>query len=267
MKKILLASFILTLSMSVTNLFAQACTPDPQYENEEAGVYPLPDTVGSVTSVLPTACVGLAYEALWTAVVPDSLTVELVPGSPTTLDLVSVTVTDITGLPPGADTWVCEPSADCVFPDQAVGCLAVVGTPTTAGDYFPIVVTDVNVGATLEVTFPGSIFPGQYKIIVQDAANCTIGVNDAFASKLELGQNIPNPFSNTTQISIDSKESGEFDFKVYSLIGEMVHAERVNLMTGENTVEFDASKLNSGVYFYAIGQGNSVITKRMVVSK
>ncbi len=261
MKKLLLAAFSLVFALSVTNINAQ-CTPDPIYDMAPAGVYPLPDTVGSPTSSLPTGYVGTPYTGVFTAVVPDSLTIELTPGSLTTLDLVSVTVTNITGLPPGADTYACD-VMDCIFPDQANGCLAITGTPTTVGTYFPIVEADVNVGATLQVTFPGALVDGEYKIFIEEEF---INTNN-IAEVVGLGQNVPNPFSTFTQIDVDSKEAGQYDFKVYSLIGEMVHAERVNLLTGNNTIQFDATNLNSGVYFYTVGQGNSVVTKRMVVSK
>lgn len=266
MKKILLASFILTLSLSVTNLFAQACTPDPIYVNEDAGVYPLPDSVGDPNSTLPTGCVNMPYESLFTAVVPATITTDL-GGGPVTVPLTSVTVLSVDNLPPGTN-YTCDPP-DCIFLDETVGCVAITGTPTTQGTYSLIVNTEVNIGPVIPISFPGTLVSGEYKIFIKEEGNadCFVGVNDAFTNNLELGQNIPNPFSSITKIDISSKESGEFDFKVYSLIGEMVHAERVNLTTGENTVEFDASKLNSGVYFYALGQGSSIVTKRMIVSK
>lgn len=101
-----------------------------------------------------------------------------------------------------------------------------------------------------------------------EEAECIIDdVDGSFQAVVGVQQNVPNPFSRMTSIAIDSKESGEFDFKVYSLLGELVHNEILILSTGQNIVEFDGADLNSGMYFYAIGHGNDVVTKRMIVSK
>lgn len=243
-----------------------------------AGVYPLPDAVGSPTSSLNAGCENVPYEQLFTAVVPDSLST-VFNGMPIDAALLSVAVNDITGLPAGI-TYACEPP-DCIFLQETTGCVLFSGTPTVAGDFLPVVETTVsaNIGIdlSLPVNFPAQpgdqveIFPGEYKIIVHPAgssdASCSVGINDALESVLGVQQNVPNPFSDVTNITIDSKESGAFDFKVYSLIGEMVHSEVLTLSAGENIVQFDGANLGSGMYFYAVGQGNAVVTKRMVVSK
>lgn len=277
MKKLLLAIFTLVLAVSF-NVQAQNCVPDPMLADSTAGVYPLPDPIGSPTSSLNAGCVGVGYTQLFTAVVPDTIETEF-NGSLVEGELISVTVTGITGLPDGI-TYACEPE-NCAFLQNTTGCVIFSGVPANAGDFEPIVQSSVvavlGTELTLPVNFPAqpgdliSIFPGQYKITVSpegssDAA-CSVSVNDAFEGTIGVQQNIPNPFSRLTSIAIDSKESGDFDFKVYSLIGELVHSEVLTLSTGQNIVEFDGADLTSGMYFYAIGQGNDVVTKRMVVSK
>lgn len=278
MKRLLLATFTLVFAISFTSLQAQNCAPDPMLADSTAGVYPLPDAVGSPTSSLNAGCENVPYEQLFTAVVPDSLST-VFNGMPIDAALLSVAVNDITGLPAGI-TYACEPP-DCIFLQETTGCVLFSGTPTVAGDFLPVVETTVsaNIGIdlSLPVNFPAQpgdqveIFPGEYKIIVHPAgssdASCSVGINDALESVLGVQQNVPNPFSDVTNITIDSKESGAFDFKVYSLIGEMVHSEVLTLSAGENIVQFDGANLGSGMYFYAVGQGNAVVTKRMVVSK
>jgi len=277
MKKLLLAIFTLVFAVSF-NVQAQNCEPDSDLANEGAGVYPLPDPIGSPTSSLNSGCIGLDYEQLFTAVVPDTLET-VFNGTDVVAELISVTVNDIVGLPDGI-TYACEPE-DCAFLQNSTGCVLFSGMPATAGDFEPIVQTTVvaviGTQLSLPVNFPAQdgdiieIFPGQYRITIfpegsSDPA-CSVGINDAFEGVLGVQQNIPNPFSRTTNIAIDSRESGEFDFKVYSMIGELVYSEVLTLTVGQNIVEFDATDLNSGMYFYAIGQGNDVVTKRMVVSK
>ena len=278
MKKPLLAIFTLVFAISFTNLQAQNCMPDEMFADSTAGVYPLPDPIGSPTSSLNPGCVNVPYEQLFTAVVPDSLST-VFNGAPIEAALLSVAVNDITGLPAGV-TYACEPP-DCVFLQETTGCVLFSGTPTEAGEFAPVVSTTVaaNIGVELSLpvnfpTQPGDpvpIFDGEYKVIIHAVgsgeAACLVGVNDALEDVLGVQQNVPNPFNGITNITIDSKESGAFDLKVYSLIGEMVHSEVLTLSAGENIVQFDGTNLDSGMYFYAIGQGNAVVTKRMVVSK
>jgi len=244
MKKLLLAIFTLVFAISL-NVQAQNCMPDPIFADSTAGVYPLPDPVGSPTSSLNPGCVNVEYEQLFTAVVPDSLST-VFNGVPVDAALLSVTVNDITGLPAGV-TYACEPE-DCAFLQNTTGCVLFSGIPEGAGTFEPIVATTViaSIGAelTLPVNFPAQpgdaieIFPGQYVITIfpegSSEAACSVSINDALEDVLGVQQNVPNPFSRITSITIDSKESGEFDFKVFSLIGEMVHNEVLTLSSGQN---------------------------------
>lgn len=278
MKRLLLTLLAVVFVYGATELQAQ-CTPDPDLAGADAGVYPLPDDIGSTTSVLDTGCIGLDYYQLFTAVVPETIEVELTPGNPLTAQLISVELTDIESLPPGVDSYVCDPP-DCKFLQNSTGCVAFTGTPTTAGTFFPVVKTkgtfDIGTGPiTLDVSFPSQageleIYPGEYKITVLDSnspdAACTVSTEDVIEDRLGVRQNIPNPFNTITNITVDSKESGLYEFKVFSLVGEMVHNETINFSSGENTIIFDGSLLNSGMYFYTVGQGSDVVTKRMVVN-
>jgi len=279
MKKLLLAIFTLVFAVSF-NVQAQNCEPDSDLANEGAGVYPLPDPIGSPTSSLNSGCIGLDYEQLFTAVVPDTLET-VFNGTDVVAELISVTVNDIVGLPDGI-TYACEPE-DCAFLQESIGCVLFSGTPTESGVFRPIVQTTVagsinGIETTILINFPAQegddfeIFMGEYKITVFEEGSgeavCIVdNVNDALEGVLGVQQNVPNPFSRMTNITIDSKASGEFDFKVYSVIGELVHSEVLTLSVGENIFEFDATDLNSGMYFYAVGQENDAVTKRMVISK
>lgn len=272
MKKLLLATLIFTLIGFAVQ--AQNCMPNPMLADTTAGVYPLPDSVGSPVSSLATGCVGSLYEQLFTAVVPDSISAPLA-GNIITVALVSVEVLDITGLPDGV-TYACEP-ADCIFTTTtSPGCVSFSGTPTAAGTFKPVVSTEVVTSLlTLPVNFPSQvgdaleIYPGEYVVNIletSDASCMTDNVNTV-NDILGVSQNVPNPFSGITNITVDSRASGQFDFKVYSLIGEMVHSESFNLSLGENILTFDGTRLESGMYFYSIGQGADVVTKRMVVGQ
>lgn len=83
-----------------------------------------------------------------------------------------------------------------------------------------------------------------------------------------LMQNYPNPFNPSTQINY-SLSSGSFvKLSVFDILGNEV-AELVNSYqnAGPYSVNFDASNLSSGIYFYKLQSGNISITKQMLLIK
>jgi len=99
--------------------------------------------------------------------------------------------------------------------------------------------------------------------------------------KFELSQNYPNPFNPTTKISysiptasvIVPPKAGERSvvnvvLTVYNTLGQKV-ATLVNKKQspGLYEVQFDASDLPSGIYFYTLRAGDFVATKKMILMK
>ncbi len=83
-----------------------------------------------------------------------------------------------------------------------------------------------------------------------------------------LYQNYPNPFNPTTNIRYSLPSNSYVTLKVYDAIG----AEVTTLVNGEKPagvyeVQFDASKLSSGIYFYELKANNRVITRKMILLK
>ena len=83
-----------------------------------------------------------------------------------------------------------------------------------------------------------------------------------------LEQNYPNPFNPSTNIKYNVPENGFVKLAVYNLVGEEVNV-LVNgqVNAGFYELEFDASKLPSGVYFYRLQAGSFVETKKMILLK
>ena len=86
--------------------------------------------------------------------------------------------------------------------------------------------------------------------------------------KFELSQNYPNPFNPSTIIRYQLPMAGHISLKVYDVLGNEV-ATLVNedKPTGSYKVEFDASNLSSGIYFYKIQAENFIETKKMLLLK
>ena len=83
-----------------------------------------------------------------------------------------------------------------------------------------------------------------------------------------LEQNYPNPFNPSTTISYGLKEKSNAKLTLLNAIGEeiavLVSEEQDK---GYHKVEFDASKLSSGVYFYKLTAGNFISTRKMLLLK
>jgi hypothetical protein len=82
-----------------------------------------------------------------------------------------------------------------------------------------------------------------------------------------LSQNYPNPFNPTTKINFALPKSGLVTLKVYDIVGKEV-ATLVNEVknAGSYSVDFNASNLSSGMYFYKVSvNGFSEIKKMMLI--
>jgi len=82
----------------------------------------------------------------------------------------------------------------------------------------------------------------------------------------ELKQNYPNPFNPSTKIKYNIPSQGYVVIKVFDSLGRIV-AELVNeeKSPGNYSVEFNASNLASGVYFYNLISGQFSDTKKMML--
>ena len=83
-----------------------------------------------------------------------------------------------------------------------------------------------------------------------------------------LYQNYPNPFNPSTTISWQSPVSGHQTLKIYDVLGNEV-ATLVNEFrnSGSYEVDFNASSLSSGIYFYKLQAGDFVQTRKMLMLK
>jgi hypothetical protein len=83
-----------------------------------------------------------------------------------------------------------------------------------------------------------------------------------------LDQNYPNPFNPTTKISFSLPANEFVSLKIFDVLGREVET----LVSGEQTagsysVEFDASRFTSGMYFYRLTAGKFSETKKMLLVK
>ncbi|HEX9253622.1 MAG TPA: T9SS type A sorting domain-containing protein [Ignavibacteriaceae bacterium] len=83
-----------------------------------------------------------------------------------------------------------------------------------------------------------------------------------------LGQNYPNPFSDSTTISFYLPEEEEVSFEFFnSNIETVKKIEDVEYPAGKNEIVFNAKNLPPGIYFYRLKRGKFVDVKKMIISE
>ncbi|MFZ1518094.1 MAG: T9SS type A sorting domain-containing protein [Ignavibacteriaceae bacterium] len=83
-----------------------------------------------------------------------------------------------------------------------------------------------------------------------------------------LSENYPNPFNPSTKINFQLPNAGNVTLKVFDVLGREVATlidEYKNADSYE--VEFNASNMPSGVYFYQLKAGEYIETKKMILIK
>jgi subtilisin-like proprotein convertase family protein len=86
-------------------------------------------------------------------------------------------------------------------------------------------------------------------------------------SVYSLKQNFPNPFNPVTKISFDIPKQGFVSLRIYDVLGREVRTLVNEVKTpGSYSVDFNASELSTGVYFYRLEtNGFSDIKKLMLI--
>jgi len=94
------------------------------------------------------------------------------------------------------------------------------------------------------------------------------GLNSTNASLFKLQQNYPNPVNSTTRISYELPESVFVTLKVFDCQGREVSTLVNGLQSaGSQSVQFNASNLRNGVYFYKIDAGQYHDAKKLIIQK
>ena len=87
-------------------------------------------------------------------------------------------------------------------------------------------------------------------------------------SDFSISQNYPNPFNPSTTISFALPKASIVELKIFNLLGQEV-ATLLNeeKSAGNYKINYNASEVTSGVYFYRIKAGDFVQTQKMILLK
>ncbi len=82
-----------------------------------------------------------------------------------------------------------------------------------------------------------------------------------------LGQNSPNPFTDSTTISFYLPAQSDVTFEFYNNHLDLIKDISKNYPAGENIITFSAKDLDPGIYFYRMKVGDFIDVRKMVISK
>ena len=97
-----------------------------------------------------------------------------------------------------------------------------------------------------------------------------VGIEDnAYLSEAAvLNQNYPNPFSKSTEITFIVTDASDVCIKIHNVLGnEIQNITKKCNMAGIHSIQYDASHLKKGIYFYTLIINEKFIeTKRMIIN-
>ncbi len=95
---------------------------------------------------------------------------------------------------------------------------------------------------------------------------CFVCIESLENNKTFVSQNFPNPFNNTSVVTVNLKKASELSLEVFNLTGQKVYEiNNGKVVAGSHTLTIDASNLSSGVYFYTVYAGAVKVTKKMII--
>jgi hypothetical protein len=259
------------------------------FTNIRGFVYLSPDTILAV-GFTPGSPNGMVYR-----IGPE-------PGDTVTLSVnPSILLSGLTRDPATGEVWasVTPPlsNRDRIYRiDPATGALTLLGS-TRLGQAVPalalapggtlygiqtngtLITIDGNTGAGTPIGTTGVPAPTAIAISHETSTGVADNITGTTPDGFRLEQNYPNPFNPTTGIRFHvpasqgraqagTAGSSHVRLSVYDMLGRVVAVlvdERK--APGSYTVEFNASRLASGVYLYRLSAGSFVETRKMVLTR
>jgi hypothetical protein len=228
-KSLLLFSllFAAVISIKAQCTITPGCTPSAGYCSTPAA-----------GSALPPATETTPYSTVIQITVSTSYSIATITDA---------TVTSVSGLPAGL-SYSTNPT-NGVIAGGSSGCMLIAGTPTagSAGNYS--VTANVSVNTNLGV-FPVSA-------VWTLTVNTLAGITTVSTPALNLVLT-PNPAKSEINLTAD------FNFqkvRVFDALGNMALTHDAN---NSYKTTIDLTKLNSGIYFLQIIDGNRIVTRKFI---
>jgi ligand-binding sensor domain-containing protein len=183
--------------------------------------------------------------------------------------------------------WTVYNTSNSDIPDNSVRAIVIDNSGNKwIGTFRGLAKFDNTNWVVYDTNNSGLPFNNVYTIAIDNLENKWIGTEGGLAVYREGGvvsvseapeevpgnfilyQNYPNPFNPSTTIQYQLPGAGFVTLKIYDLLGReiftLVNKEQT---AGRYEVNFNASNLASGIYFYQIKSSSFVLTKKMVYLK
>lgn len=135
--------------------------------------------------------------------------------------------------------------------------------------YMPFLIEYYNTGGDVAAVWVG--LDASNRRLYFDRLLAPVGVSqnqNGVPEIYSLSQNYPNPFNPATKIEFAIPKDGFVNLRVYDVLGkEVALLISSEFKAGSYTLDFDASKLPSGIYFYKLSSGGFSETKKMILIK
>ena len=150
-----------------------------------------------------------------------------------------------------------------------------VGQPGSWDDYYVSFPYVLSTTSELKMWYMGGTGVWEGKVGYATASITSIEEDHQLLTEFGLEQNYPNPFNPTTSIKYQNPELSFVILKVYDVLGsEITSLINEEKLAGEYEIEFNATGLPSGIYFYRLQAlhtgrqaGSFVETKKMLLLK
>ncbi len=197
------------------------------------------------------------------------------------LNLTSVGLRDFTWCSSDSNTTAGGYVMMCTVDQNGDSVTIRRGTPTSMGTYqykrnsvmstgtLAPVCAIINTNGTLNsaLTYAGQ-GPSNVYYNAEQLITGIQPVSNTVPDNFKLNQNYPNPFNPVTNIHFSIPKAGSVKLVVYDATGrEVAQLVNGNYSAGTYKVDFDASGLSSGVYFYKIETGGFTDIKKMMLVK
>jgi hypothetical protein len=112
-------------------------------------------------------------------------------------------------------------------------------------------------------------------VTITDSANLYVSITDVDDGKdgtlpvgFALGQNYPNPFNPSTIIPFSLPAASTVRLDIFDALGRQIESRDLGYMSaGDYEVDFEASALASGVYFYRLTSDQATMSRKMLLLK
>lgn len=143
------------------------------------------------------------------------------------------------------------------------------------GDTQEIVIAEIVAGGITGIDRLSAVgllksYVAQVKTAYNSLASIPTAIRDENQkpASFELHQNYPNPFNPATKIGFSLSNPGHVSLKIFDLLGrEVATLADGEVSAGFHSVDFNASNLASGTYFYKLTSGEGSFVKKMMILK